>query len=124
MAIGTLTQIVIESAHAERTAEFWREILELEPPEVDEDWVTLRWGADVRLSFHTVPGYQPPPWPGRTGEQHVHLDLLVEDFDVACERAAAAGARFLSDVRNPGPRAWRVLADPEGHPFCLVSTPE
>ena len=32
--------------------------------------------------------------------------------------------RAAPDVMNPGPKAWRIYADPAGHPFCLVSVPE
>ncbi|WP_040156071.1 VOC family protein [Mobilicoccus massiliensis] len=123
-AVGTLTQLVFECADPASLVEFWRDILDLDPPTGDPDWLTLAWEPVGRLSFHEVAGYEPPPWPGRTGEQHAHLDLLVDDFEAACARVEEAGARPLDDVINPGPKAWRVYADPEGHPFCLVSVPE
>lgn len=123
-AVGTLTQMVFECADTRRCAEFWRDILDLEEPTGEEDWLTLEWAPVGRLSFHKVEGYEPPPWPGRVGEQHSHIDLLVDDFDAAQERVLAAGARALSEVYSPGPKAWRVYADVQGHPFCLVSVPE
>lgn len=125
--VGTLTQLVLECAEPRTLAEFWRSILDLDPPvqEGEEgEWSTLTWPAVGRLAFHRVEGYRPPPWPGETGEEHLHLDLLVEEFEAAERRVLGAGARPLSEVHSPGPRAWRVYADPEGHPFCLVSTPE
>lgn len=122
--VGTITQIVLECADPRSLAEFWRSILDLDPPVQQEDWTTLTWPAVGRLAFHRVEGYRPPPWPGEAGEEHMHLDLLVEEFEAAEQRVLDAGARPLSEVHSPGPRAWRVYADPEGHPFCLVSTPE
>ncbi|MCE1179311.1 MAG: VOC family protein [Micrococcales bacterium] len=123
-AVGTLTQLIRECSDPVALAAFWREILDLDEPEIDGDWVTLRWEQVGRLSFHRVEGYAPPPWPDDRGGQHLHLDLLVDDLATSTERVLAAGARALTDVINPGPKGWRVFADPSGHPFCLVSVPE
>lgn len=123
-AVGRLTQLVLECDDPAELARFWRSVLDLGEPEVDEDWVSLRWEPVGRFSFHRVVGYQPPAWPGVDGGVQTHVDLLVDDFGSACARVEAAGARPLGDVLNPGPKAWRVYADPAGHPFCLVSVPE
>lgn len=124
MAVGKLTQLVLECADAEQLARFWQEVLDLPEPEGDAGWLTLRWEPVGRLSCHQVDGYQPPPWPGTHGEQHVHFDLLVDDLMSAGLVVEKSGARPLTDVMDPGPKAWRIYADPAGHPFCLVSTPE
>lgn len=123
-AVGALTQLVLECADAAALAAFWADILDLPPAHGDPDWLTLDWAPVGRLSFHQVEGYQPPTWPGTTGEAQMHLDLLVDDFASADRRVLAAGATALTDILNPGPKAWRVYADPAGHPFCLVSVPE
>jgi predicted enzyme related to lactoylglutathione lyase len=50
----------------------------------------------------------------------VHLDVIVEDIDVALRRALAAGGRPETDVRV---HAWgkiAVFADPFGHGVCLI----
>ena len=52
----------------------------------------------------------------------MHLDLTVDDFITAHERAVALGATPLSPVSAPEPdktSGFRVYADPVGHPFCL-----
>ena len=124
MAVGKLTQLVLECDDPERLARFWQEILDLPEPEGDSDWLTLRWEPVGRFSFHRVAGYRPPAWPGEHGEQQVHFDLLVDDMDDACLAVEQGGAHPLTDVVDPGPKAWRIYADPAGHPFCLVSVPE
>ncbi|WP_238146650.1 VOC family protein [Ornithinimicrobium murale] len=86
--------------------------------------MTLRWEPVGRFSFHRVAGYRPPVWPGEHGEQQAHFDLLVDDLHAAAIAVENAGARPLADVLDPGPKAWRIYADPAGHPFCLVSVPE
>ncbi len=123
-AIGLLTQFVFECGDSQRAAAFWQEILDLPSANGDDEWLTLVWPPVGRLSFHRVPDYEPPRWPGRCGEQQVHLDLLVDDLPEACATVEAAGGRPLTDVQDPGPKAWRIYADPEGHPFCLVTVPE
>jgi hypothetical protein len=124
MAVGRLTQLILECDDAEGLARFWQKVLDLPEPEGDSDWLTLRWEPVGRFSFHRVAGYRPPSWPGDRGEQHVHFDLLVDDLGDASLAVERAGARPLTEVLNPGPKAWRIYADPAGHPFCLVSVPE
>lgn len=54
----------------------------------------------------------------RAGQEHpqqFHLDLQVDDPRAAATRAVALGASHLAD----GP-SWVTLADPAGHPFCLL----
>lgn len=124
MAVGRLTQLVLECDDAERLARFWQEVLDLPDPEGDSEWLTLRWAPVGRFSFHRVAGYRPPSWPGERGEHHAHFDLLVDDLDEALRAVESAGAHPLTAVMDPGPQAWRIYADPAGHPFCLVSVPD
>jgi hypothetical protein len=124
MVVGKLTQLVLECDDAELLARFWQEVLELPEADGDADWRTLRWEPVGRFSFHRVADYRAPAWPGERGEHHAHFDLLVDDLSTACVAVEQAGATALTDVMDPGPRAWRIYADPAGHPFCLVSVPE
>jgi predicted enzyme related to lactoylglutathione lyase len=71
------------------------------------------------LGFQRVPGYQAPDWPGQSRPQQFHLDFVVEDLDAAQRAAEEIGAR-VAEVQ-PEPESWRVLIDPVGHPFCLVT---
>lgn len=67
------------------------------------------------------------PAPGvagtRTYARHwtpVHLDFVVDDVDVAVERAVAAGAVLERPVSTSRWGRLAVLADPFGHGFCFV----
>ncbi len=124
MTVGKLTQFVLECKDPAALAAFWQVVLDLPPATGDDDWMTLSWEPVGRFSFHRAARYVPPPWPGKHGEQQAHFDLLVDDLDQACEHVEKAGAQPLSEVLDPGPKAWRIYADPAGHPFCLVSVPE
>ena len=88
------------------------------------EWVTLEWEPVGRFSFHRCEGYVPPRWPRGHGEHQAHFDLLVEDLAEACGVVEKAGGRPLTPILDPGPKEWRIYADPAGHPFCLVTVPE
>jgi hypothetical protein len=57
-------------------------------------------------------------WPEVDGKQTKmqHLDIQVDDLDVAAAHATSVGAR-LADFQPQ--EHVRVLFDPAGHPFCL-----
>lgn len=50
----------------------------------------------------------------------VHLDFVVEDIEVAVQRARAAGATLEQPVRTSNWGKLALMADPFGHGFCLV----
>jgi len=59
----------------------------------------------------------------RSYERHwtpVHLDVVVEDIDLALARAVRAGARVEKDVRASVWGKIAILADPFGHGLCLI----
>jgi predicted enzyme related to lactoylglutathione lyase len=50
----------------------------------------------------------------------VHIDVVVDDIDVAVHRAVAAGAHAETDIRvNPWGKI-AIFSDPFGHGFCLI----
>lgn len=49
----------------------------------------------------------------------MHLELAVTDLDDAETKAVVIGAVKPDD--QPNPDVWRVLIDPDGHPFCLTT---
>nr|WP_279581383.1 VOC family protein [Fodinicola feengrottensis] len=72
----------------------------------------------MQLGFQRVDDHQAPGWPG-TGKQHSHLDIDVVDLAQATKELLAIGA--TQPQFQPGGDDWVVLADPEGHVFCLVT---
>ena len=65
--------------------------------------------------------FAPPEWHSVNAPQQMHVDVLVEDLDVAQEAVLSLGANLLEGSDKP--IGYRVYSDPVGHPFCLV-TPE
>ena len=78
-------------------------------------------GDGKSVMFQQISDYTPPHWPDPAHPQQAHLDILVDDLDAGEARAAGAG-RVPAGRRRT---AFRVFADPAGHPFCLtVSDPD
>jgi predicted enzyme related to lactoylglutathione lyase len=115
--------VVLDSPDPRRLAHFYSELFGW-PTSGDDDptWVTLRPPEGVsHLGFQLSEDYVAPTWPNEAERQQMmmHLDIEVDDLDVATESAVALGAR----ISTHQPQAdVRVLLDPDGHPFCLWSS--
>jgi len=59
----------------------------------------------------------------RRYERHwtpVHLDIHVDDLDVALSQAIGAGAKQEQVFKNPEHGSAAFCSDPFGHGFCLI----
>ncbi len=118
---ATLQCVVLDCADDGELADFYRALLggEVNRPDrrwsTEDGWSTLHLPGGLVLCFQRVADYRPPRWPDPAYPQQSHLDLGVTDLDTARGEAEAAGATVL-DTRH----GWVVMADPAGHPFCLV----
>ncbi len=128
-------QVVFDTLDARRAAEFWRELLGIgyrpghEPPRdgADDvrgrDWLNLVSASGDRwLAFQQVGELTTPTWPSPGVPQQLHLDLTVAsavELDSVLEHATSLGARLLLDRRGDAGEPLVVLADPDGHPFCV-----
>jgi catechol 2,3-dioxygenase-like lactoylglutathione lyase family enzyme len=125
--VGRLLSVVVDTADPEVSARFWQALLGYErlyrdAGERGTDWITIGRPdspAD-RLSFQRVDDYAAPTWPTGPRPQQLHLDLTVDDLADADRRAQDLGARPLGEVVVHPDESFRVYADPDGHPFCLV----
>jgi hypothetical protein len=87
------------------------------------DW-PLVWDQDEETAIQSPRGgtkitWGGPPYLEKTGKERWHLDLEVEGTDLAdeAERLVALGATRV-DI-GQGNVSWVVMADPDGHEFCL-----
>jgi predicted enzyme related to lactoylglutathione lyase len=118
----TLSGVVLDAPDANELAAFYRRLLGWDLEQDEPGWVKLRApGGGAGLSFQTEERYARPTWPAGPGDQQmqVHLDIAVEDLDVASAHAVAAGATV---ARHQPQDDVRVHLDPAGHPFCLFRT--
>ena len=135
MVTPRLRQVVFDTVDPRKSAEFWRQFLGLayqpghEPPprgtpdEAGSDWLNLLTPEGQRyLSFQHVEHLVQSTWPDSTTPQQMHLDLsvpTVADLESAIIAAKALGGRVILDESGDENGNLFVLADPDGHPFCV-----
>ena len=118
MPIAALRAVVLDTPEPRKLAEFYRALVGGEITYDDGEWVKLRDGDTVVLSFQLAADYRPPVWPSAEQGQQFHIDVSVDDVDRAEAEVLALGAT-KHEVQPPESEAWRVYLDPTGHPFCL-----
>jgi catechol 2,3-dioxygenase-like lactoylglutathione lyase family enzyme len=117
-AVPALGSMVLDCPDPLALSAFYRRLLDWpeDAAKGDGDWVSLiNPLGGPKLAFQRVDDYHAPDWPSPANPQQAHLDLDVADMEAAHARALDLGARLLDDE----PEAFRVYADPVGHPFCL-----
>jgi catechol-2,3-dioxygenase len=133
-----LMHTAIDAPDCRGLAEFYRELLGLqyrpgdEPPtdgsEDDADWLVLVDSGGQRvLTVQEKPDMRRPTWPSEEVSMQMHMDFRVptlEELQRHRERAEALGATLLHDRSEDADEPLYVLADPAGHPFCLLVASE
>jgi len=114
---GPIAAVVVNCVDSRAMAQFWDESMDWNLHEVTDDYARLRSakGVGPYLEFLRTPGV--PTWWNR-----VHLDVAPyrgDDQVAEVTRLRALGATD-ADV-GPGDVSWKVLADPEGNEFCVLS---
>ena len=137
-AYPRLMHTALDTEDARALAEFYRALLGLhyrpgdEPPaggaEDDADWLVLLDADGVRrLAIQEVDGPLPrSTWPTHEVPMQLHVDYAVPtiaELERHRDRALALGAQVLLDRTDDDGEPLVVLADPAGHPFCLLVAP-
>jgi catechol-2,3-dioxygenase len=129
-----LMHTAIDSPDCRGLAEFYRELLGLhyrpwdEPPtdgsDDDADWLVLVDSHGQRvLTVQEKTDMRRPTWPSEEVSMQMHMDFRVpttEELQRHRMRAEALGATLLYDRSEDEGEPLYVLADPAGHPFCLL----
>ncbi len=115
------SELVVDSRDPEALAAFWAAVLDYRVLSREEGAVEIGpdagfGGAAPTLVFAPVPD----PTPGKV-RLHIDLSATDRDQDAELQRLLDLGAT-PADVGQTGEESWHVLADPEGNPFCLLST--
>jgi predicted enzyme related to lactoylglutathione lyase len=122
--VARLDSVTIDCHDPERLALFWGSMFG-----TAEEW---RGGDPVQYvdlaetDGSPVLRLQRVPEP-KTVKDRIHLDLRVDDIEDASRRVVElGGARLEQDDIHEYDVVFRVMLDPEGNEFCLVSqaTPE
>lgn len=118
MAVGSIGYIVMDTQDPDRIAPFWCGILgtEEESRVGGDQYVLLKAvGGAPSLSLQKVPE-------AKTIKDRMHLDIGVEDLQVAKAQVLELGGSVLSDTYELEGFHWINVADPEGHEFDIVAT--
>jgi catechol 2,3-dioxygenase-like lactoylglutathione lyase family enzyme len=124
----------LDTTDARGLAEFYRQLLGLQYRPGDEqpsdgsdddaDWLVLVDGDGKRkLAFQQVSSLPRSTWPAHDVPMQLHLDFAVptpDDLQRHRQRAEDLGATVLLDRTEEEGEPLYVLADPAGHPFCLL----
>lgn len=129
-----LLHTAIDSRDCRALGEFYRQLLGLryregeEPPTDgspdDPGWLVLLDGDGNRvLAIQEKKATTSATWPSEQVPMQMHMDFRVpsvEELERHRQRAEALGARLLHDRSKDESEPLYVLADPAGHPFCLL----
>jgi len=130
----TLMHTALDATDCRGLAEFYRAFLGLryrvgdEPPEDgsvdDADWLVLTDESGRRvLAFNQVQSLARPTWPTDEVPKQMHQDFRVPgvaELEEQRRRAEELGAVLLCDRSGDEAEPLYVLADPAGHPFCVL----
>jgi len=109
--------LVIDTVNPESLGRFWCGLLNVKVDTIigDGQFLVLSPTEDgVTVGFQRVPET-------KTGKNRLHLDLFVDDLDVATAEIEDLGGRWLEpgNTRDLEGFRWRCMADPEGNEFDI-----
>jgi len=113
--------LVIDTTDPLRLAPFWCALLDVQVDATigDGQFVVLS-----RTEDGLTVGFQQVPEP-KSGKNRLHLDLIVEDLDIATTEIEALGGTWLEPgaTRDLEGFRWRSMADPDGNEFDIDVIP-
>jgi catechol-2,3-dioxygenase len=133
----SLLHTAIDAPDCRGLAEFYRELLGLQYRPGDQlptdgsqdeaDWLVLVDDRGERvLTVQEKKDTTPPTWPSERVPMQMHMDFKVpstEELERHRQRAEQLGATLLHDRSLDEGEPLFVMADPAGHPFCLLVQP-
>jgi predicted enzyme related to lactoylglutathione lyase len=114
---GPIAAVVVDCADPRAMARFWGEAMDWTLHKVTDEYAVLRSAKCVGpyLEFLRTPDQ-------RTWWNRVHLDVMPyagDDQEAEVARMRALGATDVDLGQGDVP--WKVLADPEGNDFCVLT---
>ena len=114
--IGRLDEVVIDCHDTALLARFWQGVLGGQIVRQNAEWVAIHPPTGITVSLQQVPE-------SKVVKNRVHLDVDVDDLDVATAQAERLGAHRVGDVVVDALGGFQVMTDPEGNEFCLIHGP-
>lgn len=111
--IAQFLAVNIDCAEPRKLAEFYAAVFGYEVQYADDAYAAVGDGT-MTIYFQRNPDRRAAAWPGP--DKQFHLDVRVPDVEQAVKDYLELGA--TKPDFQPGGH-WVVLADPEGHLFCV-----
>ncbi|MGH3635247.1 MAG: VOC family protein [Mycobacterium sp.] len=118
MAIARLPVVVLDCPDPWAMATFYSALLGWNIERGEDQMCFIRADYGDALGFQKVDNYKAAQWPGQHVPQQMHIDVTVDNLDVAEAAVLKLGA--TKHEYQPG-TTFRVFLDPAGHPFCLCA---
>ena len=118
-----LMHTALDATDVRGLAEFYRVLLGVRYRPGDEPPADGSADGGRVLAFQEVPTLDRPTWPTHDVPKQMHLDFRVPtlaELERHRVRAEQLGATLLLDRTDDPDEALYVLADPAGHPFCIL----
>jgi len=118
---ASIGYLVIDTTDPLRLAPFWCALLDVAVDATigDGQFVVLSRTEDgLTIGFQQVPE-------DKSGKNRLHLDLIVDDLDIATTEIEALGGKWLEPgaTRELEGFQWRRMADPDGNEFDIDVLP-
>jgi len=112
-----ITELVLDCRDPELIARFWSEVLGYRIVDRDADTVEIGPPEGTPSPMTLLFSRSTDP---KNDKLRLHIDVSATDRDQEAElaRLLQLGAKKI-DI-GQGDVSWHVLADPEGHEFCLL----
>lgn len=109
--------VTLDCVDLELMIRFWNQALHMEAIGREGEYALLRTSEDrtgvIGLTLQRVPET-------KSVKNRMHFDIVVDDVAAEVTRLERLGATVLSREVEPTPYQTTVMADPEGHEFCVV----
>lgn len=118
----TAIGVVMDCTDPAALADFWQAAIGFEVRTGDGDpYVTLSGSTLRRPLNHLTLQRVPEP---KAVKNRTHIDLFAGDVGAEVDRLVALGATVTDTLAGGGGElAFAMMADPEGHEFCIVARP-
>lgn len=114
MVVSTLDTVFMMVKDLDRSTEWYRERLGLQPGPRHGDWQVMGLEGDVVFALHGAPGPIEPA-------ESVVVGFRVADLDAETEALARADCPPRdAEPTDTGLKRFRTFADPDGHLFQLI----
>jgi predicted enzyme related to lactoylglutathione lyase len=117
---GIGAYIVVDSQDPDLITPFWRALLGVEVVENRGHGHYITLGPAPSLPGSMMLVFQRVT-EAKVAKNRAHVDMFVDDFDVATARIEKLGGRWTEPGTTVNEGGWlsRVMADPEGNEFCI-----